>query len=253
MSEQGKSCWGTGRCPGGWLGCEHAPPRPVATPPGPGHRCCRAGPRRNRRAADGRVLGEPTRGSPESSFDCNDTTCTDLWAQARCLYLRVTVLAGIVVLLRAALSFPDGATLTRAAKEPSRSGSTLRSTGSVPGAPAPGRPDAPGLHAAVGRGLVDPRAVPPVWSGYGPGRPAPRGVRGLAVAAARCGERSCGLLGRGGGDHRSGVRECRAAGARGGPAGHGAAGRLTIARGAGDRRSAPGRDRAHGPAPPPHR
>ncbi|ATG50649.1 hypothetical protein CFK38_03285 [Brachybacterium vulturis] len=44
-------------------------------------------------------LGAP----PEWSFDCNDTTCIDLWAEARRRYLGVTVLAGIVVLLGAVL------------------------------------------------------------------------------------------------------------------------------------------------------
>ena len=62
-------------------------------------------------------LGAP----PDWSFDCNDTTCTDLWAEARGRYLRVSVLAGIVVLLGAALSslaVPRTPVLHRSAPSP---------------------------------------------------------------------------------------------------------------------------------------
>ncbi|ASK65750.1 hypothetical protein CFK39_07760 [Brachybacterium avium] len=62
-------------------------------------------------------LGAP----PEWSFDCNDTTCTDLWADARRRYLRVTVLAGIVVLLGAVLGslvVPRSPVLRRSAPGP---------------------------------------------------------------------------------------------------------------------------------------
>lgn len=41
--------------------------------------------------------------SPEWAWDCNDTTCTDLWADARGHYLRVAAGAGLTTLLGAAL------------------------------------------------------------------------------------------------------------------------------------------------------
>lgn len=41
--------------------------------------------------------------SPSWAFDCNDTTCTDLWADARGHYLRVAAGAGLTTLLGAAL------------------------------------------------------------------------------------------------------------------------------------------------------
>ncbi|MDN5900348.1 MAG: DUF4232 domain-containing protein [Brachybacterium sp.] len=44
-------------------------------------------------------LGAP----PDWAFDCDDTTCTDLWAAARHRYLRVAVLAAVAVLLGAGL------------------------------------------------------------------------------------------------------------------------------------------------------
>lgn len=44
-------------------------------------------------------LGDP----PDWAFDCNDTTCTDLWAGARGRYLWVAALAGVTVLFGTAL------------------------------------------------------------------------------------------------------------------------------------------------------
>lgn len=41
--------------------------------------------------------------SPERAWDCNDTTCTDLWVDARGHYLRVAAGAGLTTLLGAAL------------------------------------------------------------------------------------------------------------------------------------------------------